>query len=94
MVHLEQGVVLLPRAKAGARPVILSSEAQKILRAQIEAHPDSDWVFPGRAGRHYERSYVGRVFQRAARSAGLRDFQLTPRQSVAQSSLWRPSMPV
>src|SRR5574341_1698569 len=33
-VHLEQGVVLLPRAKAGARPVILSDAAQKLLRGQ------------------------------------------------------------
>ena len=31
-------------------------------------------MFPGPEGRPYERSYVGRVFQRAARSAGLRDF--------------------
>jgi hypothetical protein len=31
-VHLEQGVVMLPRATAGARPVILSGEAQKILK--------------------------------------------------------------
>jgi integrase len=36
-VHLEQGVVMLPRAKAGARPVILSGEAQKILRGQLAA---------------------------------------------------------
>jgi integrase len=74
MVHLEQGVILLPRAKAGARPVILSAEAQKILRAHLEAPPDSEWVFPGPSGRPYERSYVGRVFQRAATAAGLRDF--------------------
>jgi integrase len=38
-VHLEQGVILLPQAKAGARPVILSDAAQKILRGQLEAHP-------------------------------------------------------
>jgi integrase len=37
-VHLEQGVILLPRAKAGARPVILSGEAQKILRGQLASH--------------------------------------------------------
>jgi integrase len=67
-------VVLLPRAKAGARPVILNAEAQKLLRAQFEAHPASEWIFPGPEGRPYERSYVGRVFQRGARAAGLRDF--------------------
>jgi integrase len=72
-VHLEQGVVMLPRAKAGARPVILSAEAQKILRAQLEAH-ESEWVFPGPRGGPYERSYVGRVFRKAARAGGLRDF--------------------
>lgn len=72
-VHLEQGVVMLPRAKAGARPVILSAEAQKILRGQLEAHT-RDWVFPGPDGAPYDRSYVGRVFRKAARAAGLRDF--------------------
>jgi len=36
-VHLEQGVVMLPKAKSGARPVILSGEAQKIVRGQLEA---------------------------------------------------------
>ncbi len=92
-VHLEQGVVMLPRAKSGARPVILSAEAQKLLRAQLEAvdqahaaavreaaaagdvvRPVSAYVFPGPDGQPYERSYVGRVFRRAARAAGLRDF--------------------
>jgi integrase len=115
-VHLEQGVILLPQAKAGARPVILSGEAQKILRGQLQgagaaaeraaaaagklrakareagggattlevraeemerravALRESEWVFPGPDGRPYERSYVGRVFRRAARAAGLRDF--------------------
>ena len=36
-VHLAQGVILLPRAKAGARPVILSAAARKILGQQLEA---------------------------------------------------------
>jgi integrase len=72
-VHLEQGIVMLPRAKGGARPVILSAEAQKILRTQLEGH-SGDYVFPGPGGQPFERSYVGRVFRRAARSAGLRDF--------------------
>jgi integrase len=72
-VHLEQGVIMLPRAKAGARPVILSGEAQKILRGQLAAH-EREWVFPGPDGAPYDRSYVGRVFRRAARAAGLRDF--------------------
>src|SRR5262245_48144004 len=44
-VHLEQGVVLLPRAKAGARPVILSTEAQKLLQSQLEQQ-EGEWVFP------------------------------------------------
>lgn len=72
-VDLEQGVVLLPRAKAGARPVILRAEAQKILRGQLQAH-DGEWVFPGPSGRLYDRSYVGRVFRKSARAAGLKDF--------------------
>jgi len=72
-VHLEQGVILLPRAKAGARPVILSGEAQKVLRGQLDAHT-SAWAFPGPDGRPYERSYVSRIFSKSARAAGLRDF--------------------
>ncbi len=83
-VHLEQGAVMLPRAKAGARPVIPSNEAQKVLRTQLEAHT-SEWVFPQVRpatkkreavvlDRPYSREQVGKVFRRAARAAGLRDF--------------------
>jgi integrase len=64
---------MLPRAKAGSRPVILSAEARKILRGQLEAH-ESEWIFPGPGGSPYERSYIGRVFRKAAKGAGLRDF--------------------
>jgi len=68
-VHLEQGVVLLPRAKAGARPVVLSAEAQKLLRDQLERH-ESAWVFPGLDGSPYSRVHVSRVFRKAARPQG------------------------
>ena len=44
-VRLEPGVILLPKAKAGARPVVLGVDAQKIFRKQIESH-QSEWVFP------------------------------------------------
>jgi integrase len=74
-VHLEQGVILLPKAKAGARPVILSATAQKILRGQLEAHPGSEWVFPRPDGRPYSAVHVSRAFRRAARAAGLKDFR-------------------
>jgi integrase len=73
MVHLEQGVVLLPRAKAGARPVVLSELARKILQRQLETH-DKAWVFPGPDGAPYSRVHVSRVFRKAARAAGLKDF--------------------
>jgi integrase len=73
MVHLEQGVVLLPQAKAGARPVILSQDARKILQRQLEGH-EKDWVFPGPDGAPYSRVHVSRVFRKAARGAGLKDF--------------------
>jgi integrase len=73
-VRLEQGVVLLQQTKTEPRAVVLSADAQKLLRGQLEAHPDSDWIFPSSAGRPYERSYVGRVFRRASCGAGLRDF--------------------
>jgi integrase len=72
-VHLEQGVVMLPKAKAGARPVILSEAARTILRGQLAEHT-SEWVFPGRSGHPYSREQVGKAFRRAARGAGLHDF--------------------
>jgi integrase len=74
MVHLEQGAILLPRAKAGARPVVLSGQAQKLLRTQLEGH-DGEWVFPNGDGRPYTRNLVSKHFRRAARAAGLRDFR-------------------
>jgi integrase len=73
MVHLEQGVVLLPRTKGGPRAVMLSGQAQKLLRGQLEGHA-GEWVFPSPAGRPYTRTLVGRHFRRAARNAGLKDF--------------------
>lgn len=60
---------MLPKAKAGARPVILSGDAQKLLRGQLGAHSASEWVFPGPDGRPYERSYVSRNFRKGARMA-------------------------
>jgi integrase len=75
-VHLQQGVVMLPRAKAGARPVVLSAEAQKILKGRLEAH-ESEWVFPGPDGRPYSRVHVSRVFRKASRAAGSRTSTFT-----------------
>src|SRR5262245_7757595 len=72
-VPLEQGAVLLPRAKAGARPVVLSAEAQKLLRGRLERQ-EGEWVFPSPDGRPYSRVHVSRVFRKAARAAGLKDF--------------------
>jgi integrase len=69
-VHVEQGVVMLPRAKAGARPVILSAAARKILQAQLDGH-EGEWVFPSPDGRPYSRVHISRVF----RKASLRDFR-------------------
>src|SRR2546422_7741599 len=53
---------------AGARPVILSDAAQKILRGQLEAQR-SEWVFPNPDGRPYDRSYIGRAFRKADRKS-------------------------
>lgn len=72
-VHLEQGVILLPRAKAGARPVILSESARALLQAQLEGQ-GGPLVFPTPEGRAWSREQVGKVFRRASRAAGLRDF--------------------
>src|SRR5262245_35462647 len=69
-----QAVALLPRAKAGARPLILSGEVQKLLRDQLERR-DGEWVFPGPDGRRYSRVHVTRVFRKASQGAGLRDFR-------------------
>jgi integrase len=34
----------------------------------------SEYVFPGPDGRPYSREQVGKIFRRAARAAGLKDF--------------------
>jgi integrase len=72
-VHLEQGVVMLPRTKTEPRPVVLGEAARKLLQGQLERHA-GEWVFPNPDGRPYSRIHVGRVFRKAARAAGLRDF--------------------
>jgi integrase len=53
--------------------VILSTEAQKILRDQLDRHA-SEWVFPSPDGRPYSRVRVSRVWRKAARASGLKDF--------------------
>ena len=74
MVRLEQGVILLPQAKGGARAVILSGAAQQLCRAQLAAVVNREWVFPGPDGVPYSRIHVSRVFRKASRAAGLEDF--------------------
>lgn len=81
---------MLPRAKAGARPVILSAEAQKILRHELEGHA-SEWVFPGPTGRPYGLDYVSAEFRRAARGAGLKETS-TSTTSATTVRRW-PSTP-
>jgi integrase len=73
-VHLEQGVILLPQAKAGARPVILSAAARKVLQGQLQESGGKELVFPGPKGRPYSREQIGKVFRRFSRGAGLKDF--------------------
>ena len=73
-VRLEQGVVELPTTKTEPRYVVLSGAAQKILRSVLERQTTSEWVFPNPDGRPYSRVHVSRVFRKAARAAGLRDF--------------------
>src|SRR5262249_11681472 len=73
-VHLDQGVVMLRRAKTGPRPVILNQEAQAILREQLANH-GSAWVFPNPDDRPWSRVYVSDVFRVASRAVGLRDFR-------------------
>jgi integrase len=63
-VHLGQGVVLLPQAKAGARPVILSDAVRKIVQHQLEGH-GREWVFPNPDWRPWSRHYVSHVFRKA-----------------------------
>jgi integrase len=70
-VCLEQGVILLLCAKAGARPVVLSEASRRILVHQVEQH----WVFRGPDGAPYSRVHVSRMFRKASREAGLRDFR-------------------
>jgi integrase len=75
MVHLSQGVLLLPRTKGGPRSVVLSEAAQTILRARLKDYPDSPWVFPNpQTDRPYSRVQVSRVWRKVAREAGLKDF--------------------
>jgi integrase len=70
----DEKCLALPRAKAGARHVVLSKEAQEILAKQLASH-ESDWVFPNPYGRPYSRVRVSRAWREAARGVGLQDFR-------------------
>jgi integrase len=74
MVRLEQGVILLPQTKGVPRAVMLSHDAQKLLRQQLEAQ-ETAWVFPNRDGSPFSRQWVSTVFRTASRGGGLKDFR-------------------
>ncbi len=72
-VDLGQGVVTLPRTKTEPRHVVLNAEAQTILTRILNGHT-SEWVFPSSDDRPYGRHYVSKIWRKASRAAGLRDF--------------------
>jgi integrase len=73
-VSLVKGIVVLPATKTGPDTVVLNTEAQRLLQAQLESH-DSPWVFPNpRTSGPYSRSYISAKWREAARKAGLDDF--------------------
>ncbi len=73
-VFLDRAIIVLQKSKTGPREVILNTEAQRILGAQLAAH-DGPWVFPSpRTGGPCNRGYVGYIWRKAAREAGLEDF--------------------
>ena len=76
MVHLDQGLLLLPKTKTVPRAVVLGDEAVTLLKQQMWGLPaDARYVFanPG-TGHPYSRVHVTRVWRTAARAAGLRNF--------------------
>jgi integrase len=73
-VSLQQGVIVLPRTKTGPGTVVLSTEAQRLLQAQLESH-HNPWVFPSpKTGLPYSRSCVSAKWHKATIEAGLEDF--------------------
>lgn len=74
MVDLRQGVIFLPETKTGPRPVALGAEAAGLLRTALAASDGSAVVFPNAGGHPYSRVHVSRIWRRAIRGAGRRDF--------------------
>jgi integrase len=71
-VDLTHGLALLPQTKTVPRQVILSAEAQAILRAAL-ARP-SKHVFPNPDDVPYSRVHISRLFRTAAKKTGLTDW--------------------
>jgi integrase len=73
-VKLDEGVVFIPKTKNGEpRAVALGTEAATLLRAQLARH-EGALLFPAPHGGPYSRVHVSRVWRRAIRSTGRRDF--------------------
>jgi integrase len=74
-VNLAVGLLELPRAKGGPRPVRLSAEARAILTRAMAREPRHAYVFANpRTGQPYSRVHVSRCWRIAARECGLNDF--------------------
>jgi integrase len=72
-VSLSQGVISLPTSKTGPDQVVLSQEARRILQAALD-RGQGEYIFPAPHGGPYALRYVGTMWRRAARAAGLTDF--------------------
>lgn len=73
-VDLTHGLALLPQTKTVPRQVILSAEAQAILRAALARPSKHGWVFPNPDDVPYSRVHISRLFRTAARKTGLTDW--------------------
>ncbi len=74
-LDLAHGLLRLPRTKTVPRQVVLSTEAQAILRAALARPSRNGWVFPSPDDRPYSRVHVSRLFRRAAQAIGLEDWR-------------------
>jgi integrase len=74
-VFVTEGLVALRKTKTGPKAVVLGRDALGLLVRQIARLPaNARYVFPNPAGVPYSGVHVSRVWRKAARAAGLKDF--------------------
>ena len=78
-INLDQRVIYIPKAKAGAREQPITASLVDFLKGYIEtAEPDQEWLFPSPSSKSGHAEWIVEPFRRVVKAAGLDPKDIVP----------------